>query len=122
MISTIFILLFLYQIKHFLCDYIFQGKYMLGKFNKVGWELPLTAHAGTHFLGTLLIGLFFSTVPVALFCAVLDFAIHFVVDKCKVEASRTTNTSEAKFWWYLGIDQMAHHLTHYVIIAILVLL
>ena len=95
---------------------------MLGKFKKEGWELPLTAHAGVHFLGTLIIGLFFAPIQIVLACALLDFGVHFVVDKIKVEASRSTDHSKANFWWYLGIDQMAHHLTHYLIIAILVLL
>ncbi|QXO12015.1 hypothetical protein pEaSNUABM44_00319 [Erwinia phage pEa_SNUABM_44] len=94
---------------------------MLGKFNKEGWELPLAAHAGVHFIGTFLIALFFGF-WIALTVAVLDFVIHFVVDKIKVEASRKTDHGKPEFWWYLGLDQMAHHLTHYMIIAILVLL
>ena len=121
MISTIFILLILFQIKHFVCDYPLQGRYMLGKFKEEGWELPLAAHAGVHFLGTFLIGFFFGF-WIAVGVALLDAAIHFVVDKVKVEASRSTNHSEPQFWWYLGLDQMAHHLTHYLIIALLVLL
>ena len=32
MFKEIFILLILFQIKHFLCDFPLQGKYMLGKF------------------------------------------------------------------------------------------
>jgi len=123
MITTIFILLFVYQIKHLLCDYFFQGRYMLGKFKEEGWELPLTAHAATHLLGTFLIAVCVgASLPVVIAVALLDFGIHFIVDKIKVEASRSTDHSKPEFWWYLGIDQMAHHLTHYVIIAILVLL
>lgn len=119
--STIFLLLILFQIKHFVCDYPLQGRYMLGKFNKEGWELPLLAHAGVHFIGTFLIAWFFG-LWIAVGVALFDFVVHFVVDKVKVEASRKTNHSEPQFWWYLGLDQMAHHLTHYAIIAILVLL
>lgn len=121
MIFTLFILLIAFQIKHFVCDYPLQGTYMLGKFKKEGWELPLTAHAAVHFIGTFLIGLFFGF-KIALAVAALDFVVHFIVDKVKVEASRTTDSTKPQFWWYLGLDQMAHHLTHYVIIAILVLL
>lgn len=121
MIETIFLLLVIFQLKHFLCDYPLQGRYMLGKFKKEGWELSLAAHAGVHFLATFAIGLFFGF-QIALAVAVLDFGVHFVVDKIKVEASRKTDHSKPEFWWYLGLDQMAHHLTHYIIIAILVLL
>lgn len=119
MISTIFILLFLFQIKHFLCDYIFQGSYMLGKFNKVNWEVPLAMHCLVHFIGTFIIASFFSfNYAIVLSC--LDFIIHFIVDKGKVELSRSTNHSEAKFWHLLGLDQMIHHLTNYLIIAVLI--
>ncbi len=121
MIGTIFLLLILFQIKHFVCDYPLQGRYMLGKFKQEGWELPLAAHAGIHLLGTFLISVFFGF-WIAIAVALLDFTVHFIVDKVKVEASRSTNHSEAKFWWYLGLDQMAHHVTHYAIIALLVLL
>lgn len=121
MISTILILLVLFQIKHFVCDYLLQGKYMLGKFNKEGWELPLFCHAAVHFVGTFLIGIFFG-IDLAFAVAAMDFGIHFVVDKIKVEASRNTDYTKPKFWWYLGLDQMAHHLTHYAIIAMLILL
>lgn len=121
MLTTIFLLLIAFQLKHFLCDYPLQGRYMLGKFKKEGWEIPLAAHAAVHFVGTFLIAIFFGF-KIALAVAALDFFVHFVVDKIKVEASRSTDHSKPEFWWYLGLDQMAHHLTHYAIIAILVLL
>jgi hypothetical protein len=96
---------------------------MLGKFKVEGWELPLTAHAATHLVGTFLIALCMGvSFQIMIAVALLDFGIHFIVDKVKVEASRSTDYSKPEFWWYLGIDQMAHHLTHYAIIAILVLL
>jgi hypothetical protein len=96
---------------------------MLGKFKKEGWELPLTAHAGTHLVGTFFIALFAgAALPLIIAVALLDFVIHFIVDKVKVEASRSTDHSKKEFWWYLGIDQAVHHLTHYAIIALLVLL
>ena len=119
--GTIFLLIILFQIKHFICDYPLQGRYMLGKFKETGWELPLAAHAAVHFIGTFLIAVLFGF-WIAIAVATLDFVVHFVVDKVKVEASRKTNHSEPQFWWYLGLDQMEHHLTHYLIIALLVFL
>ncbi len=116
-----FMLVLMFQLKHFLCDYPLQNTYMLGKFKEKGWELPLTAHAGVHAIGTFLIALYFGFLPALGVCAI-DFAVHFIVDKIKVEAARGTASTEPKFWWYLGLDQMAHHLTHYAIIAILILL
>lgn len=115
----IFALLLAFQLKHYLCDYPLQGKYMLGKFKEKDWEIPLTAHAFVHFLGTFLIAIFFGF-EIALGVALLDFAIHFIIDRLKVKYSKGLETNNSKFWHYLGLDQMGHHLTHYVIIFILI--
>ncbi len=118
-----FLLLVIYQLKHFLCDYPLQTQYMLGKF-KGGdeWKLPLTAHAGVHAAGTLLIGLFFAPVyGIAILLALLDFFAHFIIDRIKVLKGNYPG-NDKRFWWALGADQMAHHFTHYAIIAILIFL
>lgn len=58
--KTLFILLILFQIKHFVADYLLQGEYMLGKF-KPGWSFlkPLLSRqdgsfAGIYYSGGLL--------------------------------------------------------------------
>lgn len=82
----IFLLLILFQIKHGLCDFPFQTPYMLQKFKDKGWVLPLSAHAGTHALGTFLI---LNLIPVrvpfewTLILALFDFVVHFIVDRIK---------------------------------------
>lgn len=175
----VLILLVVYQIKHFLCDYPLQGRYMLGKF-KGGheWVLPLLAHSGVHAVATFLIsfvficfrlsiestGLPFDYALISLFAlklAMFDMVVHFTMDRIKAspnllgrykaldancyvgiaemaetgtcgsvkltEAEYAANKLKAKdrlksntyFWWALGLDQAVHHLTHYVIIAVL---
>jgi hypothetical protein len=122
----IFVLLVVYQLKHFLADYPLQGTYMLGKFKLHGWVRPLAAHAGVHGLLTLAIALLFIGkksffVPVAL--AVFDFTIHFTMDRIKASPNmlgRFKDFYDKRFWWSLGFDQMVHHLTHYTIIYVLV--
>lgn len=160
----IFILLIAFQVKHFIADYPLQGKYMLGKFKEQGWIVPLSAHSGIHALFTFIIGLCFGF-KIAVLVALLDFTIHFVVDRIKasknllgrfeslskgefkglidsrimcehglkvsskpdlvLESQRRINEIDARFksntyfWWALGWDQTMHHLTHYLIIYIL---
>jgi hypothetical protein len=89
---TIFILLVIFQIKHFLADYPLQGKYMLQKFKEKGWALPLAAHAGVHALFTLIIagvcwkcaGLIWWFCPIiAIPYALFDFTVHFTMDRIK---------------------------------------
>lgn len=79
----IFTLLVIYQIKHFLCDYPLQNKYMLGKFKPGNaCVMPLAAHCSVHALATLLIALYFKP-DLALWLALLDFSAHFVMDMVK---------------------------------------
>ncbi|EOR9073906.1 DUF3307 domain-containing protein [Escherichia coli] len=126
-ILLVFGLLALFQIKHFLCDYIFQGKYMLGKFKEHGWFLPLTAHVAVHVLGTAIIIAIFAcyigtTWKVFFMLLAIDAVVHFVMDRVKVVGSKQHTPQDAEFWWWLGYDQMIHHFTHYVIIFGLLLL
>lgn len=158
----IWLLLIVYQIKHWVADYPLQGKFMLGKF--LPWPkyiLPLTAHAAVHGVMTFVIAMFFKP-EIALALGVFDFATHFIVDRLKaspdiggrfkamskdeyvsyqerikilstwsvppisgevMEARKILESefaakmkSNVYFWWALGADQMAHHLTHYFII------
>jgi hypothetical protein len=90
-IALIFFLLVVYQVKHFLADYILQGSYMLGKF-KDGWDwvLPLLAHVGVHAALTYFISMaVFIMYPIqfgfmtAVELAFLDAAIHFGMDRLK---------------------------------------
>lgn len=135
--SNIWILLVVYQIKHFVADYPLQGKFMLRKFLPTPeWILPLLAHASVHAVFTYLIAL--AVRPrLALWLALFDASTHFVVDRIKASpdlggrfkpltkqtysaATPEQLKSNVYFWWALGADQMAHHLTHYVIIYFLV--
>lgn len=151
----IWILLIIYQIKHFLCDYPFQGKYMLGKFKPFPeYILPLLVHSFVHGLATFGIALCFRP-ALALPLGLFDMLVHFIVDRVKASPKllgrfKAVSASEYRaiqhgseydgvnaelllhkwncvdklksnvyFWWALGADQMAHHLTHYFIIFLL---
>jgi len=125
--QDVFLLLIIYQLKHFICDYPLQGRYMLGKF-KPGWDFlgPLATHCSVHAGATFIIATAwgFSTMPwgVAWCLAFLDFVIHFFMDRIKAGPKylgRFKDMMKPYFWWALGFDQMIHHLTHYWIIWIL---
>lgn len=77
-----FLYLVLFQVKHFVCDYILQGEYMLGKFKLKGWILPLSAHCLVHAVFTILlispIGM-----KLAAYLAFFDFVVHFIMDRIK---------------------------------------
>ena len=120
----IFILLIAFQLKHFICDYPLQGKYMLGKFKETGWQLPLLAHTAVHAVGTFIIAVFYADIFIAAALAFFDMYTHFVIDRIKAspKLGGRFKPDQPYFWWALGADQMAHHLTHYVIIVLLLVL
>lgn len=170
----IFILLVVFQVKHFIADYPLQGKYMLGKFKDKGWIAPLVAHAGVHSLFTFLItyvvislgNITNTRLNLIWQLPLIDFILHFVMDRIKADKkilgrfkalsaneykmnynislglsclngeplSQHLSSSEMAdykeigikglksntyFWWSLGLDQMVHHLTHYLLIWML---
>lgn len=111
-------LLVVYQLKHFLADFPLQGRYMLGKFKSgTEWILPLAAHASVHAAFTAIIVTAAHRTEL-LWLAALDFAVHFIVDRLKASPNLggRWKMDKPQFWWALGADQMAHHLTHYFII------
>lgn len=120
-LTTVFILFTVYQLKHFLADYIFQHNYMLKKI-RPGWDFitPLALHCAVHAGLTLLICLFFR--PELWWLSLLDFVIHFVMDRLRSGPKylgRFNDVNQSIFWWILGLDQMVHHLSHILIIWIM---
>jgi len=80
--TALFIILILLKIKHFICDYICQTPYMLGKF-KPDWDFipPLMAHVGTHGIFTFLLCWWIN--PTVWWLAFVDMASHFIIDRVK---------------------------------------
>ena len=131
--TTIFTLLVIYQLKHFLADYPLQSnRYMLGKFRADwGFVLPLLAHVGVHATGTIAVAFAFGRpIPFAAALGLFDASVHFAMDRIKASprwmgrwkpltaAAYPTATSaqlrgNILFWNCLGFDQLVHHLTHY---------
>jgi hypothetical protein len=81
--NSIFILFFVFQIKHWLADYPLQRPWMLGKFKPgLGFVAPLATHCGVHALLTWAIVLFVKP-QWAMQLAAFDFCTHFVMDRIK---------------------------------------
>ena len=120
MISTIFILLVLLQVKHFICDYLLQTPYMLQKANVQNWMKPLFAHSLVHAIGTFIVFAYIN-LTYALYFAVVDLILHFIVDRIKASPNigNRWGIDKPQFWWALGLDQMAHHLINILFVIIL---
>lgn len=131
-------MLLIFQVKHFLADYVFQTEYHLGKF-KAGrdWILPLASHCLVHAIFTFIITIHFADYRNALVFSLFDFLAHFVMDRFKaspellgqfkpltgpqwMDAKKFGDKKALEhnkyFWFSLGFDQGWHHVTHYIII------
>lgn len=110
----IFLMMMIFQVKHFLADYILQFEFMYKKKGAAeGWFMPLFAHAAIHGVITAYIVYFFAP-SVAFFALVFDVLTHMVIDRWK--ATRSAGIEESKFWYYLGADQALHHMVGIFII------
>lgn len=85
--TLVFILLVIFQVKHWLADYPLQRPWMLGKFHKEPskWIPPLAAHCLVHAILTYLICVVLMSTGwyFALMMAAFDFSVHFVMDRIK---------------------------------------
>lgn len=117
----VFLLLVLFQLKHFISDFPLQTQYMLGKMSRTNWILPLATHAGVHSAGTFVIAFLFTSFSVAIGLSLADFILHFIVDRVKAspDLGGRWKPNQSYFWWALGADQMTHHLINYVFIYII---
>jgi hypothetical protein len=137
-------LVFVFQFKHFVCDFPLQTPYMLRKFLPGwAWVLPLSAHALVHAVSTFVISCCFSLYaknsPAFILClslALLDFCSHFVMDRIKAspnllgrfkmlssreypDARPKEKRDNSLFWISLGVDQFWHHTSDLCIIFVL---
>lgn len=118
-----FILLLIFQVKHFIADFPLQFPYMLRKF-RPGWDfvLPLTTHCLVHAFITLMICLVVQ--PQLWWLSLFDFVAHFVMDRIKSGPrylGRFKDSTTTAYWFFFGLDQMVHHITHMIIVYVLIM-
>jgi len=119
---TLFFLLVLFQIKHYIADFLLQTDFTENKAKKENWLLPLLAHTATHGLFTLLIVASFVPPVIALGLALFDVVLHSITDRLKASKNLFRNVEKTgmAYWYGLGLDQMIHHITHYIIILVVI--
>lgn len=110
------------QVKHFICDYPLQTLYQLQNKGTYGHPGGII-HSGLHGLFTLLA--FLVVPPTLLLGAAIvvgEFIIHYHVDwaKSQINEHFHLQPNQREFWWMIGADQLAHHLTYIAIAGVLV--
>lgn len=120
--NIIIIFFILIEIKHFVCDYPLQNKYMLGKFKEFPrFIMPLFVHCLVHAIGTYIV-LIVLGLSQLWWLVLVDLITHFVIDRVKADKKLLGRwqPSQSMFWTALGLDQYCHHVVH-VLIALIII-
>lgn len=121
-LTMIFVMLALFGIKHFICDFWLQFPYMLNEKGIYGAEGG-RHHALMHTAGTFLVlALCIPSIEWAVVFAFVDGFVHYHIDWLKTNIAQGLKPDQNKFWFWLGLDQTLHYLTYVAIIATLFLL
>jgi hypothetical protein len=115
--TTVFILLALFGIKHFIADFLMQYDYMLREKGIYGAEGGIH-HSAVHAAWTFLILVFFChSANDVIVLALVDGIIHYHVDWAKQQLNRGLTSADRMFWVWMGADQALHYLTYIGIIT-----
>lgn len=114
--TTLFSILTLLFIKHYVADFLYQPKWMWSNKHKL-YHYGSICHSGFHVVLTALILLVYSMFSIKLI--VLEYLIHSITDalKMKIGIKYVITPNEPIFWNLLGIDQLIHSLTYVFILA-----
>jgi hypothetical protein len=98
-------------IKHYIADFLLQTDRMVAEKGIYGRAGGI-AHSAIHGIGTYLVFSLFGFTTIALVLALIDAVIHYHIDWSKMKASKGLTPSNNLYWYYLGLDQLLHHLTY----------
>lgn len=107
------------QVKHFLADFPLQTPYMLhnkGTYGHPGGFL----HAGLHGVMSIPALWALGAGPGLILALVaVEFVAHYHIDWAKENAVKRLGYSftDRGFWLFIGVDQLAHHMTLLALIA-----
>ena len=110
----ILLTLLVFQIKHYICDFVlqtydqirFKGKYL----HPAG-----LLHAGLHSVGSIFALLVLTRAPVTIaVLLVAEFLIHYHTDwaKAQLDSRLRLNDQNSLYWAIFGGDQLVHQLTY----------
>lgn len=116
--TTVFILLALFGIKHFLADFLLQFEYMLREKGIYGADGGIH-HAALHAAFTFLILVFFcDSANDIIVLSLADGIVHYHIDWAKQQLNKGLSAADHMFWVWMGADQGLHYLTYIGIIYV----
>jgi hypothetical protein len=120
-IVIVLVALVLFQIKHFLCDFVLQTQSQVLAKRTYGAFGGLL-HAGLHAVGSIPALLVLTRSPLAILALIaVEFVLHYHVDftKARVDAKRGWTIEDQQYWIVFGLDQFVHQLTYLAFVGVL---
>lgn len=120
-LALVFIGLVIFQVKHFICDYLLQTTYQYSNKGTYGHPGGIL-HAGIHAAGSLpAILIFTPSLPMMAAIVIGEFVVHYHIDWLKqtVDSRMNWTPQQAQYWHIFGADQLLHQLTYVVILGVL---
>ena len=112
--EPVLLALLIFQIKHFLCDFVLQTTNQIlnkGRYLHMGG----ITHAGLHMLGSLPALLVLTqAAPLIVALLLAELLIHYHTDWAKAQVDRALrlNDTSRLYWTIFGSDQLIHQLTY----------
>lgn len=119
--TEIFLLLALLFVKHFIVDFHLQTETMVKEKGIYGARGGIE-HSFQQGVGAFIVLIFFVSWPWAVIFALIDSLVHYHVDWAKININKKNNYTvmDKQFWFWLGLDQLAHSLTYVWICWVLI--
>lgn len=111
----------LFELKHFICDFVLQTAYQYRNKGIYGHPGGLL-HAGLHMTGSLpAVLVFHPSVGFAAAILLGEFFVHYHIDWSKEQINKRCGLDFEKnlYWSVFGADQLLHQLTYVVMLAAL---
>lgn len=108
---TIWLILILLFVKHFLADFCWQTDRMFkdkGHFGRTGGF----QHAGLHGALTYVILMHFVGIQGCVMLAAFDTVLHYAIDWVGVRVIVRLTIEDRAYWVWVGIDQLLHAFTY----------
>jgi len=121
-IALVFWSAVLFELKHFVCDFVLQTAYQYRNKGTYGHPGGLL-HAGLHTAGSLPAILALQAAGgVAAIILVAEFFLHYHIDWSKEQINKryALNFNNNAYWSVFGADQLLHQMTYVVMLAVLV--
>jgi hypothetical protein len=120
MLTELFLILILLQIKHWYIDFVNQSNEEV-EFKGTYLDWRGIKHSLKQGLGTAVCLWIFVGIPLAVVLGFIDFLIHYHIDWAKMNINKKHGytVQDPKFWTWLGADQMAHQVTYIFLVWVL---